>query len=170
MTIPKSPECPNQEVCSLFYFVFGPGGGVLSNTWVVVKMMVPFWIPVKIRHLIFRVPPPLAAELVEHLRHCRTRVPGTKLGAACLSPTWAKCLPLQRQTQRHLARDRLLPRRRPCRSRHRSPAPRSRRRLAGHSGRSGAGPRARSACRSCCNHCPARGPKRTASLLWMRRL
>ena len=25
-------------------------------TWVVVKIIVPFWIPIKVRHLIFRVP------------------------------------------------------------------------------------------------------------------
>ena len=27
-----------------------------KQTWVVVKIMVPFWIPIIIRHLIFRVP------------------------------------------------------------------------------------------------------------------
>ena len=27
-----------------------------SNTWVVVKIMVPFWIPIIIPHLVFRVP------------------------------------------------------------------------------------------------------------------
>ena len=27
-----------------------------SDTWVVVKIMVPFWVPIIIRHLIFRVP------------------------------------------------------------------------------------------------------------------
>ena len=26
------------------------------STWVVVKIMVPFWVPVIIRHLLFRVP------------------------------------------------------------------------------------------------------------------
>ena len=31
------------------------GCGAGSTTWVVVKMMVPFWIPIIIRHLIFRV-------------------------------------------------------------------------------------------------------------------
>ena len=30
--------------------------GVLSTIWVVVKIMVPFWIPIIVRHLIFRVP------------------------------------------------------------------------------------------------------------------
>ena len=29
---------------------------MLSNIWVVVKIMVPFWIPIIIRHLIYRVP------------------------------------------------------------------------------------------------------------------
>ena len=29
---------------------------VLLNTWVVVKIMVPFWVPIIIRHLLFRVP------------------------------------------------------------------------------------------------------------------
>ena len=28
----------------------------LSHTWVVVDIMVPFWVPTIIRHLIFRVP------------------------------------------------------------------------------------------------------------------
>ena len=27
-----------------------------SSTWVVVKIMVPFWVPIIIRHVIFRVP------------------------------------------------------------------------------------------------------------------
>ena len=27
-----------------------------GHTWVVVKMMVPFWIPIIMRHLIFRAP------------------------------------------------------------------------------------------------------------------
>ena len=27
-----------------------------SIHWVVVKMMVPFWVPITIRHLLFRVP------------------------------------------------------------------------------------------------------------------
>ena len=26
------------------------------HTWVVVKIMVPFWVPIIIRHLLFRVP------------------------------------------------------------------------------------------------------------------
>ena len=32
-----------------------PSGGP-EYTWVVVKIMVPFWIPIIIRHLLFRVP------------------------------------------------------------------------------------------------------------------
>ena len=27
-----------------------------SSTWVVVKIMVPFWVPIIIRHLLFRYP------------------------------------------------------------------------------------------------------------------
>ena len=29
----------------------------LSEIWVVVKIRVPFWVPIIIRHLLFRVPP-----------------------------------------------------------------------------------------------------------------
>ena len=34
----------------------GKGNSSYSITWVVVKIMVPFWVPIIIRHLIFRVP------------------------------------------------------------------------------------------------------------------
>ena len=30
--------------------------GSLISMWVVVKIMVPFWVPIIIRHLLFRVP------------------------------------------------------------------------------------------------------------------
>ena len=38
--------------------VWGPEicGGVCDLTWVVVKIMVPFWVLNIIRHLVFRVP------------------------------------------------------------------------------------------------------------------
>ena len=41
--------------------IFGPAGTVSEaerkkQRWVVVKIMVPFWVPIVIRHLIFRVP------------------------------------------------------------------------------------------------------------------
>ena len=48
--------------------ILGIYGGIMENKmettivywgymWVVVKIMIPFWIPIIIRHLIFRVPP-----------------------------------------------------------------------------------------------------------------
>ena len=33
-----------------------PFQGSISDTWVVVKIMVPFWVPNIVRHLLFRVP------------------------------------------------------------------------------------------------------------------
>ena len=31
-------------------------GGIRYSIWVVVKIMVPFWVPILVRHLISRVP------------------------------------------------------------------------------------------------------------------
>ena len=33
-----------------------PADQFLGSTWVVVKIMVPFWVPNIVRHLLFRVP------------------------------------------------------------------------------------------------------------------
>ena len=39
-----------------FYQEYGPFEGSTGCIWVVVKIMVPFWVPSIVRHLIFRVP------------------------------------------------------------------------------------------------------------------
>ena len=38
--------------------MFGTRGsfGFKTHMWVVVKTMVPFWVPIIVRHLLFRVP------------------------------------------------------------------------------------------------------------------
>ena len=45
-----------REPFRLVIQILCPIGFLLKYIWVVVKMMVPFWIPIIIRHLIFRVP------------------------------------------------------------------------------------------------------------------
>ena len=41
----RCPQPPQQEESTVF-----------NGMWVVVRIMVPFWIPIIVRHLIFRVP------------------------------------------------------------------------------------------------------------------
>ena len=55
--------------------------GIALRTWVVVKVMAPFWFPLIVRHLIFRVPPK---------KHNFDNPPheGTGLGAAMLKVAW----------------------------------------------------------------------------------
>ena len=44
---------PNPNMCWRLLSAKHP---LASKTWVVVKIMVPFWVPIIIRHLLFRVP------------------------------------------------------------------------------------------------------------------
>ena len=59
--LPKNPDPsilngrPDIRVSTLSQKGQGDSGSTFVN-WVVVKIMVPFWVPIIIRHLIFRVP------------------------------------------------------------------------------------------------------------------
>ena len=54
---PSNQNTPKRQSKSRDFLKPSPSGFMGSYIiWVVVKIMVPFWVPIIIRHLIFRVP------------------------------------------------------------------------------------------------------------------
>ena len=53
---PLRMHLPSRTAAPILTGVGNNGICSMGTVWVVVKIMVPFWIPIIIRHLIFRVP------------------------------------------------------------------------------------------------------------------